>query len=93
MDQRTRKYMAKLGRKGGRVRSERMESSRRRELARLAANTRWGKYKLAVTVPAATPEAVLEAERFWTAPWTGTPVQSPVRVSAPPGDSSEAEGW
>jgi hypothetical protein len=71
MDQRTRKYMAKLGRKGGKVRSERLTSSRRQELARLAANTRWSKYKLAAKVDAATAEDVEKATALFRSVVTG----------------------
>jgi hypothetical protein len=95
MDKRVSRYMAKLGRKGAKVRSERMTPSRRQELGRLAANTRWGKYRLEVKlIRDMTPEELAETERVWSVPWEGGPVASPVRVEVPVGEAGTAqEQW
>jgi hypothetical protein len=43
----TRKYLASLGRKGGRARTDQMTAAERKELARKAVKARWAKQKKA----------------------------------------------
>jgi phage gp16-like protein len=51
-----RKYLASLGRKGGKARTQQMTAAERKALARKAAQARWGKRKAAEEILRAKPK-------------------------------------